>query len=74
MPYGKDGKYSVTFCGPGGCGTVGEDGKNTFITKDPDYQVVSESELKIRNRKDESDTYYRCTRDTHPILKYKAEK
>jgi hypothetical protein len=73
MPYGKDGKYSVTFCGPGGCGTVGDDGKNTFITQDPDYHVVSESELKIRNAKDEWDTYHRCTRDTHPVLKYKQD-
>jgi hypothetical protein len=73
MRYGKDGKYSVTFCGPGGCGTAGEDGKNTFITQDPDYQVVSESELRIRNAKDEWDTYYRCTRETHPVLKYKED-
>jgi hypothetical protein len=73
MPYGTNGKYSVTFCGPGGCGNVGEDGQNTFITKDPDYQVVSESELKIRNAKDEWDTYHRCTRDTHPLLKYKED-
>jgi len=73
MPYGKDGKYSVTFCGPGGCGTAGEDGKNTFITKDPDYEVVSEDEIKIRNANDGWDTYYRCTRDTHPILKYKNQ-
>lgn len=71
MLYGKDGKYSVTFCGPGGCGTVGEDGKNTFITKDPDYDVVSESALKIRNAENRWDTYFRCTRDTHPVLKYK---
>jgi hypothetical protein len=34
---------------------------------------VSESELKIRNAKDEWDTYHRCTRDTHPLLKYKED-
>ena len=73
MPYGKDGKYSVTFCGPGGCGTAGEDGKNTFITKDPDYEVVSESKIKVRNVDNGWDTYYRCTRDTHLILKYKQQ-
>jgi hypothetical protein len=71
MPYGKDGRYSVTFCGPGGCGTVGEDGRNTFITKDPDYDVISESKLKIRNAANDWDTYVRCTKDTHPVLKYK---
>ena len=56
MPYETAGKYSVTFCGPGGCGTAGEEGKNTFINKDPDYVVVSEDELKIRNAKDEGET------------------
>jgi hypothetical protein len=48
MPNGQDGKYSVVFCGPGGCGAPREDGHNTFITNDPDYVVVSESEIKIR--------------------------
>lgn len=71
MPYGKDGKYSVTFCGPGGCGRAGEEGKNTFITKDPDYEVISEDKLRIRNALNRWDTYFRCTRDTHPVLKYK---
>ena len=72
MPYGKDGKYSVIFCGPGGCGTPGEDGRNTFITKDPNYEVVSENEIKISNSNG-WDTYHKCTRDTHPILKYKDQ-
>jgi len=73
MPFGNDGKYSVTFCGPGGCGKAGEEGKNTFITKDPGYEVVNESELKIRNAENGWDTYFRCTKDTHPILKYKDQ-
>jgi hypothetical protein len=73
MRYGQDGKYSVTFCGPGGCGTAGEDGNNTFITKDSDYIVINESELKIRNANNGWDAYHRCTTDTHPILKYKEQ-
>jgi hypothetical protein len=73
MPYGKDGKYSVIFCGPGGCGTPGEEGKNTFITKDPDYIVISDSELKIRNAESDWDAYLRCTTDPHPVLKYKQQ-
>ncbi len=73
MPYGKGGRYSVTFCGPGGCGTPGEDGKNTFITKDPDYEVISESEVRIRRADNDWDTYHRCTTETHPVLKYKDE-
>ncbi len=70
MPYGTDGKYSIIFCGPGGCGKQGEDGRNTFITKDRHYQVISENEIKIR-RSDGWDTYYRCTKETNPVLKYK---
>jgi hypothetical protein len=73
MPYGKDGRYSVIFCGPGGCGTPGEEGKNTFITKDPDYIVISDSELKIRNADSDWDAYLRCTTDPHPVLKYKQQ-
>jgi hypothetical protein len=72
MPYGTDGKYSVTFCGPGGCGEQGKDGRNTFITKDPDYKVINESEIKVRGAED-WDTYYRCTKDTHPVLKYENQ-
>jgi len=70
MPYGTDGKYSIIFCGPGGCGKQGEDGRNTFITKDKNYQVISEKEIKIR-RSDGWDTYFRCTKETNPVLKYK---
>jgi len=70
MPYGTDGKYSVIFCGPGGCGKQGEDGRNTFITKDKNYQVISDDEIKTR-RADGWDTYYKCTKETNPVLKYK---
>jgi hypothetical protein len=72
MPYGKDGKYSVIFCGPGGCGTQGKDGTNTFITKDHHYEVVSENEIKISNSNG-WDRYHKCTKETNPILKYKDQ-
>lgn len=70
MPYGTDGKYSIIFCGPGGCGKQGSDGTNTFITKDRNYEVLSEDKIRIRSV-DGWDTYYRCTKETNPILKYK---
>src|SRR5258706_6033311 len=66
MPFGDDGKYSVIFCGPGGCGKPGEDGRNTFIAKDPHYTVVSEGELKVRNNDGSWDAYSRCTKETRP--------
>lgn len=71
MHHGPDGKYSIVFCGPGGCGNPDE-GEITFITKDPKFQVVSESEIKERSSNG-WDTYHRCTRDTHPVLKYKEQ-
>lgn len=67
--HGSDGKYSIVFCGPGGCGDPGE-GRLTYITKDPRFQVVSEDEIK-RRMGDQWETQYRCTKDPHPVLKYK---
>ena len=71
MHYGTDGKYSVVFCGPGGCGEQDES-RSTFITKDKTYQVISEDEIRTPHG-DGWDTYYKCTKDTHPILKYKEQ-
>lgn len=70
MPFGTDGKYSIIFCGPGGCGKQGSDGSNTFITKDKNYEIISEDNIKIRSV-DGWDTYYRCTKETNPVLEYK---
>lgn len=70
MHHGKEGKYSVVFCGPGGCGDQDE-GRSTFITGDKHYQVISENEIKTHPSDTGWDTYYRCTTDTHPVLKYK---
>jgi hypothetical protein len=72
MPYGKDGKYSVEFCGPGGCGQPDSEGRITFITKDRNYEVISENEIKELSG-DGWHVYRRCTRDTHPVLKYKEQ-
>ena len=72
MRYGTDGKYSIVFCGPGGCGTPGSEGRTTFITKDSHYEVISETEIKQRSFSGWN-TYHRCTKDTHPVLKYREE-
>ncbi|PSH04826.1 MAG: hypothetical protein CXZ00_05530 [Acidobacteria bacterium] len=71
--FGTDGKYSIVFCGPGGCGDPEKDGRKTFITKDPHFQVISEDELKEQST-DGWKTYRRCTKDTHPVLKYDDKK
>ena len=66
--FGDEGKYSIVFCGPGGCGDPSQ-GRLTFITGDRNYEVVSESEIRS-GRSGARDTYYRCTVDTNPVLEY----
>lgn len=70
MHQGNDGKYSVVFCGPGGCGDPSES-RYTFITGDKQWQVVSEDELIQVGQAGERQTYHRCTKETNPVLKYK---
>jgi hypothetical protein len=67
-------RYSVVFCGPGGCGDPSGDpskARLTYITGDKHWEVISEDELLKVQRPGEKDTYYRCTKDTHPVLRYK---
>jgi len=68
--YGDEGKYSIVFCGPGGCGDPSES-RLTFITGDKRYKVVSESELVEIGRSGDRQTYFRCTKNTNPVLKYR---
>jgi hypothetical protein len=68
--YGDEGKYSIVFCGPGGCGNPSES-RLTFVTGDKRYEVVSEGELIEIARSGDRETYYRCTKDTNPVLKYR---
>lgn len=68
MHYGNEGKYSVVFCGPGGCGKPSES-RLTFITGDKRWEVVSEDELVEIGRSGDRETYYRCTKETNPVLK-----
>ncbi len=69
MPYGPDGKYSIVFCGPGGCGNPDESRK-TFITGDKHFEIVSEDELFEMDQSGEKQRHIRCTKDPHPVLKY----
>jgi hypothetical protein len=71
--FGTDGKYSIVFCGPGGCGDPANEGSKTFITKDPHYQVISEDETKEQSTGGWK-TWHRCTKDTHPVLKYEDKE
>lgn len=66
---GDEGKYSIVFCGPGGCGDTSH-GRVSFITGDRSFEVVSEDELIEISRSGERETYLRCTRNPNPVLKY----
>ncbi|MDD3815381.1 MAG: hypothetical protein PHZ02_12145 [Desulfocapsaceae bacterium] len=69
MHYGNEGKYSVVFCGPGGCGEPSES-RLTFITEDKHWEVINEDKLIQIGRSGDRDTYIRCTKETNPVLKY----
>jgi hypothetical protein len=66
----KDGQYSVSFCGPGGCFKPGAYRANTKIKDDPAYQVVDATHIKVQGSDGWSD-YAKCTDETTPKLQYK---
>lgn len=66
--YGSDGKYSLVFCGPGGCGNPDE-GRKTYITGDKHFIVISEDEFLELDRSGGQERYLRCARATEPVLK-----
>ncbi len=66
--YGLDGRYSIVFCGPGGCLDPSH-ARKTFITGDKEhFEVVSEDDLIRINRDGSKTAYHRCTKDPHPVL------
>jgi hypothetical protein len=57
-------RYSVSFCGPGGCFRSGEWRPNTRIDGDPEYKVISSKELGIkRTDTDDYFMYVKCSSD-----------
>lgn len=58
-PADKPGMYTVTFCGPGGCGDERNERK-TFITGDKGYNLVSANELQVGRSGDRS-SYKKCS-------------
>ena len=59
QPVEPRGMYTVTFCGPGGCGDE-QNPRKTFIKGDKRYQVVSASELLV-GREGNKSTYRKCS-------------
>lgn len=63
-----DKKYSISFCGPGGCGPWNP---NTTIDGDPLYRVVDAETLEIRKAESEPwRRFKKCTADTNPKLEF----
>jgi len=60
----QPGMYTVTFCGPGGCGDEQEERK-TFITGDKHYKVLVGGELQVGSNGNGS-TYKKCSDGTLP--------
>jgi hypothetical protein len=63
-PIDKPGMYTVTFCGPGGCGSEQEERK-TFITGDHHYNVLGATELQTGPEGHRS-TYKKCSNGMLP--------
>ena len=58
-PVDKPGMYTVTFCGPGGCGDE-QNERKTFIKGDKRYNIVSATVLQTGGPENQS-TYKRCS-------------
>lgn len=52
----RDGLYSVSFCGPGGCM---KPETNTYLANDPAYRVIDENTIEVKGKKGIS-SYRRC--------------
>jgi hypothetical protein len=67
----NDKKYSVSFCGPGGCFAPGTWKPNTTIEGDPSYRIVDSDTLEVQVQKGGRwDRYKKCTSETNPKLDY----
>src|ERR1019366_850632 len=75
-PYGLqikhyENRYTVTFCGPGGCGTP-DSNLATAIEGDKGYVVLSPETIKIIYSEGYTPIYTKCTSETNPVLQYSA--
>lgn len=55
----KDGKYSVSFCGPGGCHEPGTYRPETTIVNDSHYRVIDDNNIEVEGM-DGFTKYKRC--------------
>lgn len=58
-------KYSVSFCGPGGCFEPGEWRPNTTLVGDGSYQVINSNHIRL-SAQDGWSEYIKCSSSTDP--------
>ena len=63
-PANRPHMYTVTFCGPGGCGDETNE-RETFIKGDKRYNIVSATELQVGSAQSQS-TYKKCSESMLP--------
>lgn len=61
-PVEPGGMYSVSFCGPGGCFDPDTYRRNTYVSGDKSYEVVTQDEIKVRGS-DGWSSYRKCSSD-----------
>ncbi len=47
----EDGKYFISFCGPGGCFEKGAYRVNSTIKGDPHYRVIDDNTIEVKGKK-----------------------
>jgi hypothetical protein len=62
----RDGLYAVSFCNHDGCSAPGAYRPNTRIERDPTYDVLSATRIKLRHPEGGYSLYLKCTSDTSP--------
>ena len=62
----RDGLYAVSFCNHDGCSAPGAYRPNTRIERDPMYDVLSATRIKLRHQEGGYSLYLKCTSDTSP--------
>ncbi len=55
----SDGKYFITFCGPGGCFEKGTYRANSLIEGDPNYRVIDANTIEVKGKKGKFTRYVR---------------
>jgi len=63
-----DGLYSISFCKPAGCSAPGAYRPNTRIERDPMYEALSSTRIRLRHPEGGYSTYVKCTSETNPSL------